>query len=91
MREINTNRYWRVMKKMIVSKNSKKLKCDISGCNMIADYVIEYKKGFRANGLYVCKDCMKNMYESMGKFIVPKSPVNILNLDKKKEKRNEKK
>ena len=33
------------MKKMIVSQNNKKVKCDISGCGNIAEYVIEYKRG----------------------------------------------
>ena len=79
------------MKKMIVSQNNKKVKCDISGCGNIAEYVIEYKRGFKSSGLYMCKSCMEDMYSAIGKCIVPKSPVNMLNLDKKKEKHNEKK
>ena len=79
------------MKKMMLSKNNKKVKCDISGCGNIADFVIEYKKGHRSSGLYVCNDCMRDIYQSIGKQIVPKSPVNIMNIDKKKEKKNEKK
>ena len=76
---------------MIVSKNNKKIKCDISGCGNIAEYVLEYKRGFRANGLHICKACMEDLYASIGKFVIPKSPINMLNIDKKKEKRNEKK
>lgn len=78
------------MKNMIVNNNTKKIKCDMAGCKNTADYTIECRRGLRGSGLYMCSTCMKDMYHAIGKIIVPKSPVNILNIDKKKEKKNEK-
>ena len=38
-------------------------------------------------GMYLCKDCMNNLYSELAKRIVPKSPDNMLN--KRKVKKGE--
>lgn len=76
---------------MNLEKTTKKIKCDIMGCDKYADYVITYKQGFKGSGIYLCKHCINDMYMTIGKEIVPKSPINMLNTEKRKEKRYEKK
>lgn len=76
---------------MEVIKNSKKINCDIMGCKNIANYVIKYKRSFVNSGLHICKSCINDLYVSIGKVVVPKSPVNMLNTDKRKELKYENK
>ncbi len=76
---------------MKMSKVKHKIRCDIAGCNNYADYNFEYKKGFFSNGLNLCKKCVNDMYMTIGKEIVPKSPINMLNTEKRKEKKIENK
>ena len=56
-----------------------KIKCDMPNCkNMAVNKVI--KPGFLKNaGLFLCKECIKEMYSAIGSCIVPKSPSNMLN------------
>jgi hypothetical protein len=56
-----------------------KVRCDIPNCKETAKYKI-IKTGFLKNaGLMICKDCMMEMYTTLGEHIVPKSPSNMLN------------
>lgn len=56
-----------------------KIRCDIPNCKELAVYKL-IKPGFLKNaGLFVCKDCMKELYETLSSHIVPKSPSNMLN------------
>ena len=65
-----------------------KIRCDIPNCKNMSSYKL-IKPGFLKNaGLFLCKDCIKEMYEALGLHIVPKSPTNMFNkkISNKKEK-----
>ena len=56
-----------------------KVRCDMPNCRNAATVRVE-KVGFlRSAGLYLCDDCCKEVYETLAKRIVPKSPDNMLN------------
>lgn len=56
-----------------------KIRCDMPNCKEIARYKLN-KPGFVKNaGLFLCKDCVKEMYMALSTHIVPKSPSNMLN------------
>lgn len=56
-----------------------KIKCDMPNCKNFADVKIENEGFVKSIGLYLCKDCMNELYSTIGKHIVPKSPDNMLN------------
>lgn len=58
---------------MIVEKAKTKVKCDASGCNNACDYVIVNKKFVFDGSIYLCKDCMRELYGEIGKFFIPKN------------------
>lgn len=58
---------------MIVEKTKQKIKCDASGCNNVADYCIINKKFIFDGNVYLCDDCLRELYTEIGKFIVPKN------------------
>lgn len=58
------------------------IKCDTHGCKNIADYVIQKKKGIIATNMYFCKECLSELYKSIGSVIVPKSPKNMFKKEK---------
>ena len=65
-----------------------KIRCDIPNCKQVAGYKL-VKPGFLKNaGLFLCKDCMKDIFETLSTHIVPKSPNNMLNkkISNKKDK-----
>lgn len=65
-----------------------KIRCDVPNCKNFASYKLT-KTGFLKNaGLFLCKDCIKEIYETLGMHIVPKSPSNMLNkkISTKKDK-----
>lgn len=76
---------------MKVTKINKNMKCDINGCSNKAEYTFEFKKAFKGYGLNLCKHCINDLYMSIGEHIVPKSPINMLNFEKRKEKKLESK
>ena len=58
---------------MVVEQIKNKIKCDASGCNNLADYVIVNKKFVFSGNVYLCKGCMNSLYGEIGKFITPKN------------------
>ncbi len=56
-----------------------KIKCDMPGCRNLSSYALTNRKFLRSTNIHMCTDCMKELYKSMAKVIVPKSPKNILN------------
>ena len=58
-------------------------KCTICGLNYDEFYkIVAYKKDFN-----ICKGCLDNLYNDIGKTLVPKSPESMLKKDNKiKEK-----
>ena len=66
-----------------------KTRCDMHLCPNVAAYRIAaegHPRLFGGAGLYLCKDCLKKLYEAIGKEVVPKSPDNLI---KKAVKRRE--
>lgn len=65
-----------------------KIRCDIPNCKELAKYKL-VKGGFVKNaGLFVCKECLIDIYGTISSHVVPKSPNNMLNkkISNKKEK-----
>ena len=69
---------------MKFEKINYKISCDVPGCINLAKYSLENKKVKSNTSLYFCEECLKQLYESIGKNLVPKSPKNILNNNIKK-------
>ena len=64
---------------MRLEEVSIKIRCDMPNCKDMAKYKL-IKDGFIKNaGLFVCKDCLTDMYKTLGSYITPKSPNNMLN------------
>lgn len=56
-----------------------KIRCDMPNCKELAKFKLN-KPGFVKNaGLFLCKDCVKEIYSALSEHIVPKSPSNMLN------------
>lgn len=56
-----------------------KIRCDMPNCRNMAKYKLN-KAGFVKNaGLFFCKECVKEMYDTLSQHIIPKSPSNVLN------------
>ena len=58
---------------MIVEKVNYKIKCDANGCKNAADFAIVNKKFIFSGNIYLCKNCIANLYGEISKFITPKS------------------
>ena len=56
-----------------------KVKCDMPNCKNNAVIKIEKEGFFRSSGVFICKDCMNDIYKVIGKRVTPKSPDNMLN------------
>lgn len=56
---------------MQIEKCTRMTKCDFLGCNNLADYAFS-TKGVLKRELAFCEDCLKGMYEEIGKLQVPK-------------------
>lgn len=67
-----------------------KVKCDFVGCSNMANYAIDLKRGIFGGTTDICSSCLNELYELSGKFIVPKSPQNIIK-QKEMERKNAKK
>lgn len=66
--------------------------CDIPNCKNVGVIKIEKSGFFKNSGLHLCKDCMNELYEELGKRLIPKSIDNMLNkkIVTKRTKVNEK-
>ena len=58
---------------MVVEKALGRLKCDASGCTNLAKYTILNKKFLFDGNVYLCEDCISELYGEIGKFVVPKA------------------
>ena len=78
---------------MELIKLSVNARCDMGLCRNVAEYSIS-PSGTKAHvpwrreagGTYICHDCLVELYEAIGKVLVPKSPDNMI---KKAVKRRE--
>ena len=69
-----------------------RVSCDIPNCRNEAHIKIEKGGFFKSAGLYLCKECMNDLYSELGSRLVPKSIDNMLNkkITTKRIKSNEK-
>lgn len=56
-----------------------KIRCEMPNCKELANFKLG-KTGFVKNaGLFLCKQCVKEIYSAIGECVIPKSPSNMLN------------
>lgn len=58
---------------MLVEKNKAKVKCDASGCNNISNYTIVNKKFVFDGNVYLCENCLNELYGEIGRYMIPKN------------------
>lgn len=58
---------------MIVEKSKTKVKCDASGCNNLCLYTIVNKRFVFDGSVYLCENCIKQLYGEIGKYFTPKN------------------
>ena len=68
----------------MIQKSIRKNKCNV--CLQLSEYVVSVKKQKTTARIYLCGECLKEMYFDISKHIVPRSPRNILNKFNNKEK-----
>ena len=68
----------------MIQKSIRRNKCN--KCLQLSEYVISIKKQKITTKIYLCGECLKEMYFQLAKYIVPRSPRNILNKFNNKEK-----
>jgi len=56
-----------------VETSRTKVKCDASGCNQISKYTIVNKRFVFDGNVYLCENCMNELYGEIGKLFTPKS------------------
>lgn len=71
---------------MLVEKAKVKVKCDASGCTRPCEYVIVNKRFVFDGNVYLCANCMNELYGEIGKFMVPKNVKPIYDKRGKGEK-----
>lgn len=71
---------------MKLTKIERRQKCDIGGCKNVADYEICHEHGSMRNKLYICRECMLEMYKAIGAEIVPESPKAVFSGAKRRTK-----
>ena len=64
---------------MNIQNVSYKVSCDMPNCKNEATIKIQKSGFFKSAGMYLCKECMNDLYVELGTRIVPKSIENMLN------------
>ncbi len=63
---------------MQLSKTTKQIRCNVLGCFNLAEYNMALKKSFLNSGaMYFCKNCLNQMYSSIGKVVIPQSVKSV--------------
>lgn len=73
---------------MEISKIKSRVRCDIGLCKKDAVYVIGGQSVMSNRKVYICEDCMKEIYEQFSSIITPKSPENLIKKAMKKAKQD---
>lgn len=73
---------------MKIEKITTKCRCDFGLCKNLANYVITEKGAMSKRNVYICNDCMKELYTLIGSQIVPKSPDSLIYKAEKKRGEN---
>ncbi|MDE5616625.1 MAG: hypothetical protein K2I78_02425 [Clostridia bacterium] len=70
--------------KIIIQTN--KIKCDIGKCKNLAKYSVAPDGVSASQYVNLCEDCAENIYSALGRYLVPKSPKNMLAKAVRREK-----
>lgn len=73
---------------MEISKCVHKSKCDFYGCKNLAQYSFSVK-GIIKRDLCFCEECLKGMYNAIGKLQTPKGTTSPFKLNKKLRREND--
>ena len=77
---------------MKLTKQNVKARCDGHLCRNFATYRLEGMGGLPrwiGGGICLCDDCLQELYEAIGREIVPKSPDNLIKKAVKRREENE--
>ena len=58
---------------MLVQKAKTRIKCDASGCDNICNYAIVNRKFVFDGSVYLCEQCLNELYGEIGKYMIPKN------------------
>ena len=58
---------------MLIETTRTKVKCDASGCENLCDFQIVNKRFVFDGSVYLCNNCLNELYGEIGKFMVPKN------------------
>jgi hypothetical protein len=58
---------------MKLQKSEEKRKCEMGNCKNKASYAIKLERMGIKSVLYVCENCLRDLYKLIGEEIVPKS------------------
>jgi len=58
---------------MLVELAKTKIKCDASGCENLCEYQIVNKRFVFDGSVYLCTNCLNELYGEIGKYMVPKN------------------
>lgn len=58
---------------MLIETTKTKVKCDASGCENLCDFQIVNKRFVFDGSVYLCNNCLNELYGEIGKFMVPKN------------------
>ncbi len=69
---------------MKLEKVGNKVRCDIGLCRNDATHVLTGEGVMPRRRVYMCSECMSNIYNVIGCEIVPKSPINVISRAEKR-------
>ena len=58
---------------MNIEQTKVKIRCSVSGCNEQSKYTIVNKKFVFDGSVYLCENCINELYGEIGKLMVPKN------------------
>ncbi len=58
---------------MKLEKNERKIRCEMGACKSLADYRIRLNRMGLRSCVYMCSDCLKELYSLVGAMLIPKS------------------
>lgn len=58
---------------MVVERTLGRQKCDASGCNNRSAYTIINRRFVFDGNVYLCEECMNELYGEIGKYLIPKN------------------
>lgn len=73
---------------MEIVKIKGRVRCDIGTCKKEAKFAIGGNSVLPNRKVYICEDCMKELYDRISVIITPKSPENLIKKAMKKTNQN---